>query len=76
MEIEAAPAQLAEKLGGSICWWGARSPVCGHAAGGELASPPPGTIADLDSDGDITTAHVSEATQYHSLDRAAMAAHA
>ena len=50
--------------------------MCGHAAGGELASPPPGTIADLDSDGDITTAHVSEAIQYHSLDRAAMAAHA
>ena len=32
------------------------------------------TIADLDGGGDITTAHVSEAIQYRSLDRAAMAA--
>ena len=31
------------------------------------------TIADLDGGGDITTAHVSEAIQYRSLDRAAMA---
>lgn len=30
------------------------------------------TIADLDGGGDITTAHVSEAIQYRSLDRAAM----
>jgi magnesium chelatase family protein len=28
------------------------------------------TIADLDGGGDITTAHVSEAIQYRSLDRA------
>jgi magnesium chelatase family protein len=34
------------------------------------------TIADLDGGGDITTAHVSEAIQYRSLDRAAMATHA
>ena len=33
------------------------------------------TIADLDGGGDITTAHVSEAIQYRSLDRAAMPAH-
>ena len=32
------------------------------------------TIADLDGGGDITTAHVSEAIQYRSLDRAAAAA--
>ena len=31
------------------------------------------TIADLDGGGDITTAHVSEAIQYRSLDRAASA---
>jgi magnesium chelatase family protein len=34
------------------------------------------TIADLDGGSDITTAHVSEAIQYRSLDRAAMAVHA
>jgi magnesium chelatase family protein len=34
------------------------------------------TIADLDGGGDITTAHVSEAIQYRSLDRAVMPAHA
>jgi len=34
------------------------------------------TIADLDGGADITTAHVSEAIQYRSLDRAAMATHA
>jgi magnesium chelatase family protein len=33
------------------------------------------TIADLDGGGDITTAHVSEAIQYRSLDRAVVAAH-
>jgi magnesium chelatase family protein len=32
------------------------------------------TIADLDVGGEITTAHVSEAIQYRSLDRAARAA--
>ena len=32
------------------------------------------TIADLDGGGDITTAHVSEAIQYRSLDRANLAA--
>ncbi|HEX6747741.1 MAG TPA: YifB family Mg chelatase-like AAA ATPase [Longimicrobium sp.] len=32
------------------------------------------TIADLDDGGDITTAHVSEAIQYRSLDRASAAA--
>jgi hypothetical protein len=31
------------------------------------------TIADLDGGGDITTAHVSEAIQYRSLDRGAAA---
>ena len=34
------------------------------------------TIADLDGGGDITTAHVSEAIQYRSLDRAVVATHA
>jgi magnesium chelatase family protein len=34
------------------------------------------TIADLDGGGDITTAHVSEAIQYRSLDRTAAAIHA
>lgn len=34
------------------------------------------TIADLDGGGDISTAHVSEAIQYRSLDRAAASVHA
>ena len=33
------------------------------------------TITDLDGGGDITAAHVSEAIQYRSLDRAGMPAH-